>query len=297
MICNSQRSRACWRGAVPNYANPDMSMKSSPDRYRGSARYYSRGRLPYPAGVVDALALARAPGPRSRLLDVGCGPGLLTCALAQHYDEVVGVDVDADMLTLAVETARERELTAVSFQHLRAERIDDRLGTFDTVTFALSFHWMDQPRVAQAVRSVLRRGGVCVHVFANTLRGAPVGAGDPGPPYAAIDALRDRYLGEGWRDHTGRADPAATAHAMRNAGFEGPEVIPVAGGEEVTSTVEDLVARCFSTASSGPARFTGQTEAFEHDLRALLSEASPGGTFAERLFDARLDVWRPRSWP
>jgi len=271
-----------------------MSAPASPDRYRGSAAYYSRGRLPYPAGIAEALAGAAKLGPHPRLLDVGCGPGRLTFALAHKYEEVVGVDVDADMLTVAERTARKRGLRAVSFHHLPAEEIDDRLGTFDTVTFALSFHWMDQLRVARAVRSVMRRGGACVHVFAQSLRGTPVD-GVPAPPYPAVDALRDRYLGPGWRDRTGRAEPDAAARAMRARGFEGPEVIPVPGGEVVRSTIEDLVARFFSTASSAPARFTGRSDAFEHDLRALLRGVSPSGTFAEQLLDARLDVWRPAS--
>lgn len=269
-----------------------MSAPADPDRYRGSASYYSRGRLPYPHGLAEALTGAVGLRPHSRLLDVGCGPGRLTFELADRYDDVVGVDVDADMLAVAEQTARERELAWVEFRHLPAEEIDQRLGTFDTITFALSFHWMDQPRVAEAVRSVLRPGGACVHVYAPSLQGEPI-HGQPAPPYDEVNALRDRYLGTGWRGRTGRADPDVAATAMSGAGFEGPDVVTVPGGEVVTSTVDDLVARYLSTASSAPVRFGGRAEAFDRELRTVLMDASPNGRFAERLLDARLDVWRP----
>ena len=268
-----------------------MSAPASPDRYRGSASYYSRGRLPYPRGVGEALAGAVGLCPHSRLLDVGCGPGRLTFELADRYDEVVGVDVDAEMLAVAEQTARERRLHQVVFRHLPAEEIGPRLGSFDTVTFALSFHWMDQPRVAEAVRSVLRPGGPCVHVYSPSLQGEPV-LGEPAPPYEAVNDLRDRHLGTGWRGRTGRADPEQAATAMRGAGFEGPDIVMVPGGDVVTSTVDDLVARYLSTASSAPVRFGEPAEAFEGELRRLLLDASPSGGFAERLLDARLDVWR-----
>ena len=238
--------------------------------------------------VWDALALARAPGPRSILLDVGCGPACSRAPWRQHYDEVVGVDVDADMLTLAVETARERELLRV----LPApERGADRRPTRNLrpVTFALSFHWMDQPRVAQAVRSVLRRGGVCVHVFANTLRGT-VGAGDPGPPYAAIDALRDRYWGR-----AGATTPAERTQPPRPTlcampGSRAPKSSPSRAAKN-TSTVEDLVpARRCSTPRAGQ-----RGHRPDGGVRARPASTVVGGQprverSPSRLFDARLDV-------
>lgn len=92
-------------------------------------------------------------GPRwGRVLDFGCGPGRLSQALAEHADEVVGVDVSPPML----ETAREldssgrctfvlnesqdlRQFTASSFdlvyselvlQHLPVPVIDGYLEEF-----------------------------------------------------------------------------------------------------------------------------------------------------------------------
>jgi len=53
------------------------------------------------AGVLDHLTLLGVPVPRGRALDFGCGVGRLTQALAQHFDEAVGVDIAPSMITLA----------------------------------------------------------------------------------------------------------------------------------------------------------------------------------------------------
>lgn len=66
--------------------------------FAGAARYYLRGRLPYADGLAGALADALGLDGRGRLLDVGCGPGVVTLRLAHLFDEVVGLDPDEDML-------------------------------------------------------------------------------------------------------------------------------------------------------------------------------------------------------
>jgi len=53
------------------------------------------------AGVLNHLTLLGVPVPRGRALDFGCGVGRLTQALAQHFDEVTGVDIAPSMINLA----------------------------------------------------------------------------------------------------------------------------------------------------------------------------------------------------
>jgi 2-polyprenyl-3-methyl-5-hydroxy-6-metoxy-1,4-benzoquinol methylase len=60
--------------------------------YGGSARYYARGRVPYPAELVDRLVTRLRLDGSGRLLDVGCGPGSLTLLLAPHVAHATGVD-------------------------------------------------------------------------------------------------------------------------------------------------------------------------------------------------------------
>lgn len=50
--------------------------------YAGSAEHYERGRLPYPSQLAPVLADAMSLDGRGRLLDVGCGPGIVALRLA-----------------------------------------------------------------------------------------------------------------------------------------------------------------------------------------------------------------------
>ena len=47
---------------------------------------------------------------RGRLLDVGCGPGILAIRLARLFDAVVALDPDADMLTEGTKTRSARDI-------------------------------------------------------------------------------------------------------------------------------------------------------------------------------------------
>jgi 2-polyprenyl-3-methyl-5-hydroxy-6-metoxy-1,4-benzoquinol methylase len=54
--------------------------------------------------VARALALDG----RGRLLDVGCGPGIVALELTSLFEEVVGLDADPDMIAEAKVDARRR---------------------------------------------------------------------------------------------------------------------------------------------------------------------------------------------
>jgi len=129
-----------------------------------SAAYYAQGRLPYPPEVAppevaevlrDELRLNGT----GRLLDVGSGPGLLTLLLAPHFQEAVGVDPDPGRIAEAANQASSRGIGNARWAIMRAEELPGDLGTFRVATFAQSFHWMDRPRVATAVRAMLEPVG------------------------------------------------------------------------------------------------------------------------------------------
>jgi SAM-dependent methyltransferase len=69
-----------------------------PTIYQGSAAHYRNGRPPYSPKLETVLTQEVGLGGGGRLLDVGCGPGILTIRLAPLFEEAVGVDPDADMI-------------------------------------------------------------------------------------------------------------------------------------------------------------------------------------------------------
>jgi SAM-dependent methyltransferase len=66
--------------------------------FLGSAPYYLQGRPPYAPSLAVMLRDILPLDGRQRVLDVGCGPGVLALELARYAAEVIGVDPDAGVL-------------------------------------------------------------------------------------------------------------------------------------------------------------------------------------------------------
>lgn len=265
--------------------------------YLGSAPYYARGRLPYAAGLADRLATVLDLDGHGRLIDVGCGPGILTLALAPFFDDAVGVDPDEGMLAEAARRAGNLRLRNVRWVRARGEDLPASLGTFRVATFAQSFHWMDRARVAATVFAMLEPGGAFVHVSdVKEDRMAPDAVlPHPPPPYPAIAELVRGCLGAVRRAGQGvllHGTPGGEALMLSRAGFEGPRQEQVTGGETLVRTADDLVAWVYSRSDSAPHLFGDQGDAFETELRRVLHHASPSDLFAEQQPDTEVFVWR-----
>jgi trans-aconitate methyltransferase len=121
-----------------------------PDRYSRNARFVSDLGAP----VLELLA------PRSgeRILDLGCGDGVLTEKMVAMGCSVVGVDSSSAQ----VEAARQRGLDVyvMDAQHLTFKE------EFDAVFSNAALHWMKQPGdVIGSVWRALKRNGRFVAEF------------------------------------------------------------------------------------------------------------------------------------
>jgi ubiquinone/menaquinone biosynthesis C-methylase UbiE len=273
----------------------ESGLQWHPSLYAGSARYYATGRVGYPPALAKAVAVQLGLDGSGRLLDVGCGPGSLTLLLAPWFEQVTGVDADRDMLAEASRLAEQAGTGNVGWLHLRAEELPAGLGLYRVISFAQSFHWMDQLRVARTALAVLEDSGACLHVHATTHRGVETDAvlPHPKPPRSAIDELVKRYLGSVSR--WGKGPPPDKANreeeVYRAAGFNGPQRIEVPG-DIVERTSDQIVAGVFSLSSATPHLFGERRHAFEADLRRLLHDANPNGIFSEQMRDIAVDIWR-----
>lgn len=116
------------------------------DRYATSAVH---------AGGPDLEALVDAvPATEGRILDVGCGTGHTTLAVAARAASVVGVDLTEEMLAEGRRLADERGIQNVTFEHGDAERLDYPDGWFDVVVSRYSAHHF--PRPEHALREIAR---------------------------------------------------------------------------------------------------------------------------------------------
>ncbi len=114
------------------------------------------------AAFVPALGAAVLelldPQPGERILDLGCGDGVLTMKLAAAGAQVEGIDGDEAM----VAAARRRGL---SVRHLDARQLAD-VANYDAVFSNATLHWIRPPEtvIANVVRA-LKPGGRFVGEF------------------------------------------------------------------------------------------------------------------------------------
>ncbi|ALG10674.1 class I SAM-dependent methyltransferase [Kibdelosporangium phytohabitans] len=261
--------------------------------YAGSASHYSVGRVPYPPRLADLVRDELGLDGTGRLLDVGCGPGSLTVLLAPLFAAATGVDADPGMIA---EARRRAGATGIDWRQLRAEELPAGLGTFRAVSFAQSFHWMDQPLVARRVREMLSADGAWIHIGAITHRGDVAEHPYPPVPWQRIDDLVKRYLGpvrRAGQGHLPHGTRGGEESVMRHAGFSGPVRLAVDEGHIAERTADEIVSAVFSLSSSAPHLFADRLGDFETDLRHLLGDASPDGRFAELTTAVEVVIWRP----
>lgn len=259
-----------------------------PTLYEGAAKYYW-ARPPYAASLPDFLAEKLGLDGSGRLLDAGCGPGVLALLLADRFEEVIAVDPDPAMLAEAARIAGARGIENVRWVQARAEEIDALgLGSFRLVTMGQSFHWTDRALVADVVYDILEPGGGLALIGHNVKNGTPpAGPGLPMVPHDAIHALIRRYLGEERRAGRGTwaqgfCEPAAEERheaVLARSKFGAAEVFNLPGREDLIEDIDQVLAGFYSMSFAAPGLFRGRREAFEADFRAELLAISPTGRF------------------
>lgn len=147
--------------------DPHWAILTSPGKRFGrwdGDEFFATGTVEADAFMrrVDELGL---PQQRGRALDFGCGLGRMTRALADHFDECVGVDISDEMIRGARDA--NAEIGNVSFVVNRA----DDLSRFDDASFDLVYsmivlqHVPDQGAIESYVREfcrILRPGGLAL---------------------------------------------------------------------------------------------------------------------------------------
>jgi ubiquinone/menaquinone biosynthesis C-methylase UbiE len=106
------------------------------------------------ADILRLIRDAACFGPGSRVLDVACGPGLVTLHLAEAADHVTGLDLTPAMLDKARELQRQRGLANLSWDLGRADALPYPDASFDAVVTRFSFHHLLDP--ARALSEMIR---------------------------------------------------------------------------------------------------------------------------------------------
>ena len=156
---------------------------------------------------LAALVAAR---PGARVLDLGCGGGHVTYAVAPHAGEVVAYDLSPAMLDVVAAEAKTRGLANVRTQRGIAEALPFPDAAFDIVCTRMSaHHWHDVAAGLAGMRRVSRPGGLIAVVDVV----APEGNALHDTFLQAVEILRDPSH---VRDYT----PTEWLALLRAAGFQ-----------------------------------------------------------------------------
>lgn len=107
-----------------------------------------------------------------KVLDVGCGGGVLSDAMARAGAQVTGIDLAAKALRVAQLHALEAQTPNVNYREISAEALaHEQPGTFDMVTcMEMLEHVPDPASVVRACAALVKPGG---WVFFSTLNRNP----------------------------------------------------------------------------------------------------------------------------
>jgi 2-polyprenyl-6-hydroxyphenyl methylase/3-demethylubiquinone-9 3-methyltransferase len=150
-----------------------------------------------------------------RVLDVGCGGGILTEAMARRGASVLGIDLAAKPLKVAQLHALEAGAQSVEYREVAAETLAQELpGHFDSVTcMEMLEHVPDRASIVRACAELVRPGG---WVFFSTLNRNPKAF-----LFAIVGAEHVlKLLPTGTHEYARFIKPSELAQWCREAGLE-----------------------------------------------------------------------------
>ena len=97
-----------------------------------------------------------------RVLDLACGTGILSLAIARKVSHVVGIDITEESIRIATEKALLHNVKNASFYVSAAEAIPQADKEFDFVTASYLPKYCNMDLVVSEISRVLKRGGMLI---------------------------------------------------------------------------------------------------------------------------------------
>ena len=149
-----------------------------------------------------------------KVLDVGCGGGILSEAMAKAGATVAGIDMNASALDAARQHAADTALS-ISYQHITAEEFAEQVpASFDVITcLEMLEHVPDPAAIIQACAALLKPQG---RVFFSTINRNPKAY-----LHAIVGAeYLLKLIPKGTHDYGKFIRPSELAKTARNVGLD-----------------------------------------------------------------------------
>jgi SAM-dependent methyltransferase len=236
-------------------------------RFASTVPFYARCREPYPPAFFSTVAERLALGRDMKLLDAGCGPGLLAIGFGPYVGSCVGVDPERDMIRAARAAANEAGVQ-IRLMEGRLEDLSESLGTFHLVTIGRALHWMDREGTLRVLDRVVAAGGAIISC------GSKVEAN---PWLNAYEEVRSAWAS----DRDGRRYKIDHDAWFVGSRFRVVDGITVRHHHHVT--VADLIGRALSKSNTSPEALGDRRHAFEAALTEVLKPFAASGFFDEEI--------------
>lgn len=125
--------------------------------FKGAAQYYAAYRPGLPPQVGEHLGARFGLNGKGTLLDMGCGTGQSTFALAPLFEKTVAFDPDQEMLDEA--RRRQPQGLRIEWQRRSDREVTTTEGPYRLAVACRAFNWMDQYPLLQTLHDVLESGG------------------------------------------------------------------------------------------------------------------------------------------
>jgi len=130
------------------------------DQFTRQAEPFARRHGYHRDEILELMAECAAVHPDQTVLDVACGPGIISCFFAKRARHVTGLDFVPAMLDRARRYQAEQQVENVAWQAGSSTDLPFADHTFDCVVTRFSFHHFLDPRAAlREMKRVARPGG------------------------------------------------------------------------------------------------------------------------------------------
>ena len=253
-----------------------------PARFRSAAPHYLSGRPSYAPTLIARVAQICGLNGSRRLLDLGCGPGVLAMALAPYVADVLAIDPEPEMLAEGQKLAAG---LAVKFTQGSSLDITPDWGRFAMVAIGRAFHWMDRVAVPRALDALVEPGGAVV-LFRTDHPDVPDNAWRV-PYHAVIDSATGAGQRAAWRR------PGWVSHEA--VLLDGPFCVLERVGviERVRTPSALMIDRALSMSSSTQTRLGTGVAALRASVAAAVAAATVDGLVTEVVESVALIARRP----